>query len=189
MTNAQQLHFALKDLQYVCSAAEAQEHPACRSHLGTNNSHLFNLNIDFHLKVANKYWAEGIFHELHGKREIFFPIFTSQLNISGHQCCFLYITDVALYPQMMPYIDATALSMDGNSLEWEIRKNHQPTTNYSQVFLYLKGKWPSSDKRKKKNLKQNGQTSNISPAHSAPQHCTMGLLRYFCSIFWISFSF
>ena len=51
---------------------------------------------------------------------------------------------------MMPYIYATALLMDGNNLEWEIRKNNHPTTNYSQVFIYLKGEWPCSGKRKKK---------------------------------------
>lgn len=84
------------------------------------------------------------------KDKYLFLFFIFQLNISGHQCCSLDITDVVPYPQMMQYIYATALPMDGNSLAWEIRKNNQPTTSYRQVFIYLKGKCPSSDKRKKK---------------------------------------
>lgn len=87
-------------------------------------------------------------------KDKYFSSFISQLIISGHQCCFLYITDVP-YPQMMHSIYATALPMDGNTLAWEIKKNNQPTTNYSRVFTYSKGKCPSSDKRKKKkNLKR-----------------------------------
>lgn len=90
------------------------------------------------------------------KDKYLFLFFISQLNISGQQCYFLYITDTVCYPQMMYYIYVTALPMDRNSLAWETRKNNQPTTNYSQVFIYLKGKCPISDKQKKgkKNLKK-----------------------------------
>lgn len=69
------------------------------------------------------------------KDKYFFLFFITQLNISGQQCRFLYITDIVCYPQMMYYIYATALPMDRNSLAWETRKNNQPTTNYSQVFI------------------------------------------------------
>lgn len=115
MTNA---HQSCVPKQTCSAAAEAEEHPACRgSHLGTNKSHIFHLNIDFHLK----------------------------LNISGHQCCFLCMTELVPYPQMMDCVCATALPMDSSSSAREMRNNNHPTTSYSQVFVYLKGKCPSSD--------------------------------------------
>lgn len=79
------------------------------------------------------------------KDKYFFLFFISQLNISGHQCCFLYMTELVAYPQMMDCICTTALPMDSSSSAWEMRNNNHPRTSYSQVFVYLKGKCPSSD--------------------------------------------
>lgn len=79
---------------------------------------------------------------------MFFLYFISQTNISGQQRCFLYITDVVPYPQMMCYICATALPTHGNSLAWETGKK-QPARYKLHPGIYLKGKCPSSDKRKK----------------------------------------